>query len=86
MGEFIRKFMQLNGRMATVTLKHYLFGTQCFRTQALNFIDDHERLGLVLKGQDVFVYKERLCEIELNNNTVIFADDKLKIAIKLVDN
>ncbi len=82
MERFVRKFMQLNGKLATITLEHCWFDKQRFVVQELKPIYDNERLGLVLHGQDVFVLTNRLREVELDEHTVMFADDKLKILIK----
>jgi hypothetical protein len=82
MGELIRKFTQLNGRTATIILEHKFFGKQKFEAQEVNVFEDDDRLGLMLKGQGVYVYKQRLCLMELHDHLVEFADDKLKISIK----
>lgn len=82
MGEFIRKFTQLNGKIATIILEHCWFGKQTFEAQEVNVFEDEERLGLVLHGQVVFIYKDRLRSMELRDEIVEFADDKLKILIK----
>ena len=82
MGEMVRKFTQLNGKIATIILEHKLFGKQQFETKEVNVLDDDDRLGLVLHGQGVYVYKHRLQSMELRDHIVEFADDKLKILIK----
>jgi predicted metallo-beta-lactamase superfamily hydrolase len=82
MGEFIRKFTQLNGRTATIILEHKLFDKQNFEAQEVNVFEDKDRLGLIIKGQAVFIYKDRLRLMELRDHIVEFADDKLKISIK----
>ena len=82
MGEIIRKFTQLNGRITTIILEHKLFGKQKFEAQEVNVLDDEDRLGLILHGQGVYVYKQRLQSMELRDHFVEFADDKLKILIK----
>ena len=82
MKQFIRKFIQLNGRTATIILEHCWFGKQTFEAQEVNVFEDEDRLGLILRGQPIFVYKQRLRSMELRDNFVEFADDKLKILIK----
>ena len=78
----MRKFTQLNGKLATIILKHCWFDKQRFEAQELKPICDDDRLGLVLHGQDVFVYKTRLREVQMDEHMAMFADDKLKISIK----
>ena len=82
MEQFVRKFMQLNGRTATIILEHCWFDKQRFEAQEVNVFEDKDRLGLIIKGQAVFIYKNRLCSMELRDNVVEFADEKLKILIK----
>lgn len=82
MGEFIRKFTQLNGRIATIILEHCLFDKQKFEAQEVNVFEDKDRLGLIIMGQAVFIYKDRLQSMELRDHIVELADDKLKILIK----
>lgn len=82
MGEVIRKFTQLNGHTATIILEHKLFDKQKFEAQEVNVFEDKDRLGLIIKGQAVFIYKERLRSMELRDHIVEFADDKFKILIK----
>ena len=82
MGEFIRRFAQLNGKRAVITLEHCWFEKQRFEIKQVNVIEDNERLGLILRGQEVFVYKHQLCEIQMDEHIIMFADDKLRILIK----
>ena len=82
MGELVRKFMQLNGKLATIILDHCWFGKQQFEVESVNVIEDVERLGVVLHGQDKFVYKNKLKLMDVQDGFVAFADDKLKISIK----
>ena len=82
MENFIRKFTQLNGRTATITLEHCWFDKQRFEAQEVNVFEDEECLGLILKGQAAFIYKDRLQSVEMRDGFVEFSDDKLKILIK----
>lgn len=82
MGEMVRKFIQLNNHTATIILKHCLFDKQIFEAQEVNVFEDDERLGLIIKGQAVFIYKNRLQSMEIRDHFVEFSDDKLKISIK----
>ena len=83
MEQFMRKFMQLKGRIATVILEHKLFGKQTMKAQQVNIFEDEHRLGLILKGQAVYVFKEKLQSMELRDDVVEFSDDKLKILLKI---
>lgn len=82
MGEVIRKFIQLNGKLATIILVHCWFGGQKFEAEQVNVVEDDERLGVILRGECKFVYKSQLREVQMDEHMIMFADDKLKISIK----
>ena len=82
MEQVMRKFKQLNGKLSTITLEHCWFDKQIFEAQELKPICDDDRLGLVLRGQEIFVHRTRLCETKMDEHMIMFADDKLKILIK----
>ena len=82
MGEFLRKFMQLNGKEATITFDHCWFGAQKFKAEKVNVIEDDEKMGIILHGQEKFIYKKHLAEVQMDEHMIMFADDKLKISIK----
>ena len=82
MEQFVRKFKQLNGKLSTITLEHCWFDKQRFEAQELKPIYDDNRLGIVLRGQEVFVYRTRLCDAQMDEHMVMLADDRLKILIK----
>lgn len=81
MREFMRKFMQLNGVEARVGLSHYLFDEQAFHCDKLQMIYDDERVGLVMKKQEVFMYKQDIKTAEICDNTYTLSDGKLTIQI-----
>ena len=60
MQQFMRKFEQLNGLKAKVLLEHCLFDKQTFYCDTLQIINDEHRAGLILKNQEVFMYKQAL--------------------------
>ena len=81
MQEFMRKFTQLNGVSGKVLLEHCLFDKQVFYCDALQTIDDDERIGLVLKGNDIFVYKSQLKMTKTYDNLYILSDGRLTMTI-----
>ena len=81
MQEFLREFIQLNGVEAKVVLEHCLFGNQRFYCRELQTINDNERVGVVLKGQEKFMYKQDVKVAEINDGVYTISDDRLKIQI-----
>ena len=81
MQEFMRKFTQLNGASGRVLLEHCLFDKQVFYCEELQTIHDGDRIGLVLKGNDIFVYKQHLQRTKASDNLYILSDGRLTITI-----
>ena len=81
MQQFMRKFTQLNGVMAKVILEHCLFDGQTFYCDGLKTINDDEKVGVVLKDRDIFLYKRNVKLYKQEMNTYIISDGRLKIKI-----
>lgn len=79
MEQFMRKFEQLNGKMAIISLEHYLFGKQVFKVDKLKTIND-KRIGVILKGQEKYVSKQD-AKTSIQNGVHIISDGKLKIIV-----
>ena len=54
---------QLQGLRGKVTLKHLLFGEQQYECDELQVINDDEKIGVVVKGTELFVYKQKVVEL-----------------------
>ena len=81
---FMRKFIQLNGVEAKVILKHSLFDSQRFYCHELQTIDDGEKIGLIIKNHEVFMYKQDVKVAEIDGNSYIISDGRLTIIVKKV--
>ena len=80
MQQFMRKFIQLNGVEAKVIIKHCLFDNQKFDYCQLQIIDD-KRIGVLLKGHEIFMDKQDVKVAEANDDTYILSDGRLTITI-----
>jgi hypothetical protein len=65
----------------TVVLNHLLFGEQTYICDELTIVNDHERIGIVVKGKELFVYKQKVVEFCIKGNTYTVGDDMLKINV-----
>ena len=81
MDEFLRKFTQLNGAEVKVVLEHSLFDGQRFYCRELQTINDNEKIGVVIKDRDIFVYKQDVKVAEIQNGMYIVSDGRLTIRI-----
>ena len=80
MQQFMRKFTQLNGVGARVVLKHCLFDEQTFDCDELQTISD-DRIGLILKGQAIFMYKQDVKVADWSEKIYNISDGRLTITI-----
>ena len=79
----MRKFTQLNGKMAKVTLDHCLFGKQVFYCDNLQTINDDTRAGVILKGQAIYVDKQSIKDMEICDGKYKLSDDRLTITVNV---
>ena len=81
MQQFMRKFEQLKGVKAKVILDHCLFDRQIFYCDELQTINDDEKIGLLLKGRAIFMYKQNVKVAEVYGNTYVISDGRLTINV-----
>ena len=82
MQQFMRKFEQLNGVEAKVIIEHCLFDNQRFYCRELQTINDEKRIGVLLKRHEVFMYKQNVKVVEVQENTYKISDGRLTIIVK----
>jgi hypothetical protein len=80
--EFFEQWTNLENTKAKVLLKHSLFGRQIHTCDSIVVINDN-RIGLVLKKQEVFVYKKDILYTDIQNNVYSVSDGILTITIYL---
>ena len=83
MQQFMRKFTQLNGVEARVILEHCLFDNQQFHCHQLQTVNDDMRIGVVLKGQAKYVYKQDVRVAEASDGIYKLSDDRLTIIVNV---
>jgi hypothetical protein len=83
MEEFIRKFTQLDGKMARVILDHCLFDRQVFYCDELQTINDEERIGVVIKERLIYVDKQHIKTMEIHDDKYEISDDRLTISVNV---
>ena len=75
-------FHKSNGKDATISISHKLYGNQKIRCE-LDYIFDNERVGFkAINGQDIFIYRKDLIDYGTKDG-IYFADDIMEIRIKL---
>ena len=81
MQQFMRKFEQLNGVEAKVVLEHRLFDGQVFHCDELKIINDDEKIGVMIKNKNIFIYKPNVKVAEEKNGAYIISDGRMTISI-----
>lgn len=75
------KWDQLQGLRGKVALKHLLFGEQQYGCDELQVINDDEKIGIVVKGAELFVYKQKVVDFCADGNIYTVGDDMLEIRV-----
>ena len=78
--KFFEKWDKLEKLKAKVILKHSLFGRQMHNCESIKVINDN-RIGLVLKEQEIFMNKNDIIYMEIENNMYTISDGKLTITL-----
>ena len=78
--KFFEQWDKLENLKAKVILKHSLFGRQMHNCDSLQIIND-DRLGLVLKGQEIFMDKHNIVHKEVSDRMYTVSDGRLTITI-----
>ena len=80
MMKFFEQWDKLENCKAKVLLKHSLFGRQLHNCDSLRIINDG-RIGLVIKGQEIFVDKAEIVFAEVTNKMYTVSDGRLSITL-----
>ena len=78
--KFFEKWDKLENSKAKVILKHSLFGRQMHNCDAVQVINDN-RIGLVLKGQEIFMDKKDIVQAEVQGGMYTISDGRLQITL-----
>lgn len=77
----LEKWNGMQNLLGTVMLRHALFGEAVYECDALQVINDGERLGVVVKGKELFVYIDKLRGLSMDGDVCFAEDDMLKIVV-----
>ena len=75
------KWDELKGKNCIVVIKHILFDEQRYHCDGLQIINDERRLGVMIKGRALFVYKNEMVDFAVNDNAYMAKDKIMKITI-----
>jgi hypothetical protein len=79
--EFIHYFTQITGLNGKVLMEHSFFGKRIYRCEKFDVINDDERIGLRIMGQDIYVRKGDIRLQKVYDKVYILADELLQLTI-----
>ena len=80
MGTF-EKWGQLANKNCMVIIEHVLFDKQQYECEELQVINDEERIGVVVKGRELFINKQDIEGFWAYDNVCTVKDEMMKITI-----
>ena len=75
------RWEELQNLSGKVMLDHLLFGDNVYECDSLQIINNENKLGIIIKGQELFVYKDRVEYFCVSNNIYEVEDDLLSIKV-----
>ena len=75
------KWDQLENMNCRVIINHILFDEQQYDCDMLQIINDEHRIGVVIKGRELFVYKQDAIDFWTYDNAYTVRDRECTIAI-----
>ena len=75
------KWDQLANKNCMVVIKHALFDKQQYECEALQVINDKQRIGVIIKGRELFVNKQDVEDFWVYDNAYMVKDKMMKITI-----
>ncbi len=75
------KWNELQGLKGKVAIKHQLFGVQQYGCDELQVVNDKEKIGVVVKGASLFVYKQKVVDFCTSGNVYMVGDDLQEIEV-----
>ena len=75
------KWDQLENMNCRIIINHTLFGEQQYDCDMLQIINDEHRIGVVIKGRELFIYKNRVHNFAVYENAYMVEDDMMTITI-----
>ena len=75
------RWEELQNSSGRAVLNHLLFGDSVYECDSLQVINNENKLGIIIKGQELFVYKDRVEYFCVSNNIYEIKDDLFGIKV-----
>lgn len=81
LNNMIQLLENINGRNVWIYVTNKLYGDQKIKC-ALRLINDKERLGFSIKGQEIYINKKEICDFKVQEKKYYFANEIMSIEIR----
>ena len=75
------KWDQLENMNCRVIINHKLFDDQVYDCDMLQIINTEHRIGVVIKGRELFIHKHKVKNFITQNNVYMVEDDMMNMII-----
>lgn len=79
--ELTEKLKKINGKNVWIHIDHALYGSQNLKC-AFHLISNEERLGFLIGEQEIFIEKDKICNVGAQDDLFYFADELMCIKIR----
>ena len=79
--EIIEELKKIEGSNVWIHIGSKLYGDQNLKC-AFRLLNDEERLGFLIKGQEIYIEKNKICNIGIKGELLYFADEIMCIKIR----
>lgn len=81
MRTFEKKWDQIENKKCRAIINHALFGEQQYDCDNTKIINDEHKIGIIIKGKELFVYKQDVVDSWVYENAYTVRDSMLTITI-----
>lgn len=81
MRELIEKLMGIEGENVWVNIGHKLYGDQNVKC-AFHIVNNEEHLGFSINDQEIYIEKDKICQIGIKENLYYFSDEVMCLKIR----
>lgn len=81
MTEFIHYFTQITGLGGKVLMEHSFFGKRVYTCEKFDVINDEDKIGLRMMGQDIYVLKKDVKLSKVYDKMYVLADNFLQLTV-----
>ena len=75
------KWDELANKSCMVFIEHALFDRQKYDCEVLQIINDEHRIGVVIKGKELFMHKHNVMNSIVHGNVCVVEDGMMTITI-----